>query len=80
VRRATASIQPGSNAGPTFAAIALAFDNDPEILGIAVALIFVQIVVGTLLSTWSGRNEDEEEVPAEGEAVEAEAPAEAAAA
>jgi len=67
VRRATASIQPGSNAGPTFAAIALAFDNDPEILGVAVALIFTQIVVGTLVSSWSGRGEAEEEVPAEGE-------------
>jgi BASS family bile acid:Na+ symporter len=82
VRRATGSIQIGSNAGPTFAAIALAFDNDPEILGIAVALIFVQIVVGTLISTWSGRNEEEEAVPAEGEPVEApsEASAEAPAA
>ena len=74
VRRATASIQPGSNAGPTFAAIALAFHNDPKILGIAVALIFVQIVVGTLASTWSGRGEGEEEAPEEG------APAEEAAA
>jgi BASS family bile acid:Na+ symporter len=76
VRRATASIQPGSNAGPTFAAIALAFDNDPAILGIAVALIFVQIVVGTLVSSWSGRGEAEEEVPAEGELADA-PPAEA---
>ncbi|UCC54200.1 MAG: bile acid:sodium symporter, partial [Anaerolineaceae bacterium] len=61
VRRATGSIQIGSNSGPTFAAIALAFDNDPEILGVAVALIFTQIVVGTLVSSWSGRNEAEEE-------------------
>ena len=68
VRRATASIQPGSNAGPTFAAIALAFDNDPAILGIAVALIFVQIVDGTLIASWSGRNED-----GEGEGVSVEA-------
>jgi len=77
VRKATASIQPGSNAGPTFAAIALAFDNDPAILGVAVALIFVQIVVGTLVGSYLGKGDDEEE---EGEAVEAEAPAEAAAA
>jgi BASS family bile acid:Na+ symporter len=75
VRRATASIEPGSNSGPTFAAIALAFDNDPEILGVAVALIFTQIVVGTLISTWSGRKVSEEEgVPVE------EVPAEEAAA
>jgi BASS family bile acid:Na+ symporter len=76
VRRATASIQPGSNAGPLFAAIALAFNNDPAILGIAVALIFTQIVVGTLVSSWSGRGVAEEEAPAEGQPAEA-APAEA---
>ena len=70
VRRATASIQPGSNSGPMFAAIALAFDNDPAILGIAVALVFTQIVVGTLVSSWSGREEAEEEVPAEEAAAE----------
>jgi BASS family bile acid:Na+ symporter len=71
MRRATASIQVGSNSGPTFAAIALAFDNDPAILGIAVALIFVQIVVGTLVSSWSGRGEAEGE-PAEAPPAEAE--------
>ena len=76
VRRATASIQPGSNAGPLFAAIALAFNNDPAILGIAVALVFTQIVVGTLVSSWSGRGVAEEEVPAEGQPAEA-PPAEA---
>lgn len=74
VRKATACIQPGSNAGPTFAAIALAFDNDPEILGVAVALIFVQIVVGTLMSSYMGKGDGEEE----GEAVEAAAEAPAA--
>ncbi|UCC52376.1 MAG: hypothetical protein JSV68_00120, partial [Anaerolineaceae bacterium] len=78
VRRATGSIQMGSNSGPAFAAIALAFDNDPAILGTAVALIFTQIVVGTVVSSWSGRGETEEEEgePAEGEATEA-PPAEA---
>jgi len=30
VRKATALIEPGSNAGPVFAAIAIAFNNDPE--------------------------------------------------
>ena len=75
VRKATAMIQPGSNAGPTFAAIAIAFNNDPEILGIATVLIFVQIVVGTLISSWMGKGDGEE-----GDPVEAEAPAEAPAA
>ncbi len=69
VRRATAMIEPGSNAGPVFAAIAIAFNNDPEILGIATALIFVQIVVGTLVASYLGKGDGE------GEAVEAEAPA-----
>jgi BASS family bile acid:Na+ symporter len=73
VRKATASIQPGSNAGPLFAAIALAFDNDPAILGIAVALVFTQIVVGTLVSSWSGRGVAEEEETAEAGAETAEA-------
>jgi BASS family bile acid:Na+ symporter len=79
VRKATAMIEPGSNAGPTFAAIAIAFDNDPEILGVAVALIFVQIVVGTLVGSYLGKGNGEGE---EGEPVEAaaEAPAEAPAA
>jgi BASS family bile acid:Na+ symporter len=76
VRRATAMIEPGSNAGPVFAAIAIAFNNDPEILGIATALIFVQIVVGTLVASWLGKGDGEEEEGAPAEAA-AEAPAEA---
>ena len=75
VRKATACIEPGSNSGPTFAAIAIAFDNDPDILGVAVALIFVQIVVGTVVGSWFGKGDEEEE---EGAPVEADAPAEAA--
>ena len=74
VRKATAMIQPGSNAGPIFAAIAIAFNNDPQILGIAVAFIFVQIVVGTLVGSYLGKGDGEEE------GVPAEAPAEAASA
>ncbi len=67
VRKATAMIEPGSNSGPVFAAIAIAFGNDPEILGIATALVFVQIVVGTLISSYMGKGdgEGEEGAPAE---------------
>ena len=67
IRKATAMIEPGSNAGPIFAAIAIAFGNDPEILGIAVALIFVQIVVGTVVGSYLGKGdgEGEEGAPAE---------------
>jgi BASS family bile acid:Na+ symporter len=76
VRKATAMIEPGSNAGPTFAAIAIGFNNDPEILGVATALIFVQIIVGTLVGSYLGRGDGEEEegAPAEADAL-AEAPA-----
>ena len=77
VRRATAMIEPGTNSGPVYAAIAIAFNNDPEILGITTALIFVQIVVGTVVGSYLGKGDGEGE---EEEAVEAEAPAEAAAA
>jgi len=73
VRKATAMIEPGSNAGPVLAAVAIGFNNDPEILGIAVAMIFVQIVVGTVVGSWFGKGDGEEEVPAEAEAETAEA-------
>ena len=74
IRKATAMVEPGSNSGPIFAAIAIAFNNDPEILGICVALIFVQIVVGTLVGSYLGKGngEGEEGAPAE---ASAEAPA-----
>jgi BASS family bile acid:Na+ symporter len=76
-RRATAMIEPGSNSGPVFIAIAIAFNNDPEILGIATVMIFVQIVVGTLIGSYLGKGDGEEEgAPAEGAPAEA-APAEA---
>jgi BASS family bile acid:Na+ symporter len=74
IRKATAMIEPGSNSGPIFAAIAIAFNNDPEILGITTALVFVQIVVGTVVGSYLGKEDGE----GEGESVEA--PAEAPAA
>jgi BASS family bile acid:Na+ symporter len=54
-RAATSMIQPGSNSGPSFAAVAIAFDNDPAILGAVTAIIFMQIVVGGVGSTWVGK-------------------------
>jgi len=77
VRKATALIEPGSNAGPVFAAIAIAFNNDPEILGIATALIFVQIILGTVIASYLSKGDGEGE---EGAPVETNAPAEAPAA
>lgn len=55
-RAATALIQPGSNSGPAFAAVAIAFDNDPEILGAMTVLIFLQIVVAAPIGSWMGAN------------------------
>ena len=45
-RQAAALIQPGTNAGPAFAAVAIAFDGDADILGAVVAILLFQMVVG----------------------------------
>jgi BASS family bile acid:Na+ symporter len=60
-RAATGLIMPGSNAGPTFAAVAIAFNNEPAILGAVTAIIFVQIVVAAPIGTWMGRNQEDPE-------------------
>jgi MFS family permease len=49
----------------------IAFGNDPEILGVITVMVFVQIVVGTLISSFMGKGDGGEE----GAPVEAEAPA-----
>ena len=53
-RGATALIAPSSNSGPSFAAVAIAFDNDAAILGAMTVLVFLQIVVGAPVGTWMG--------------------------
>ena len=58
-RAATALVQPGTNAGPAFAAVAIAFGNDPAILGAVTAIIFTQIIVAAPIGTWMGRNQGE---------------------
>ncbi len=58
-RAATSMIQPGSNSGPSFAAVAIAFNNDPEILGAVTAIIFMQIIVSPVIGTWMGRNQED---------------------
>ena len=70
-RKATALIEPGSNAGPVFAAVAIAFDNDPELLGVVTVLIFLQIVVGVLAASYLGKGGGEEEAPADDTPAEA---------
>ena len=51
-KRATALIQPCSNSGPAFAAVGIAFDNDPEILGAITAILVLQIVVGLVVASY----------------------------
>jgi BASS family bile acid:Na+ symporter len=58
-RAATGLVMPGSNAGPSFAAVAIAFNNDPAILGAVTAVIFIQIVVAAPISTWMGKNQED---------------------
>ena len=53
-RSATSMVQIGSNSGPSFAAVAIAFGNDPLILGAVVAILFFQIIGGGLISSWMG--------------------------
>ena len=86
-REATGLIQIGSNSGPVFAAIAIAFSNDPAILGAAVVMVTLQIIVGAVAGGYFGKNRggdaqepaDEGDEPAadgdEGPAEPTEAPA-----
>ena len=69
-REATGLVQIGSNAGPVFAAIAIAFDNDPAILGAAVVMVMLQIIVAIVASGYFGKDRSGdagEAVPVEGE-------------
>lgn len=49
-------IQACTNSGPAFAAVAIAFDGDAEIIGIMTALLLVQICVGMLAASFFARN------------------------
>jgi BASS family bile acid:Na+ symporter len=55
IRQTTALLQPCSNSGPAFAAIAIAFNNDPDILGAATAILVIQIVVGIVTASYIGK-------------------------
>jgi BASS family bile acid:Na+ symporter len=57
-KQAAALIQPCTNSGPAFAAVGIAFDNDPEILGAITAILLMQIVVGLVSASWLGRRTD----------------------
>lgn len=66
-RKATALIQPCTNSGPAFAAVAMAFDNDPEILGAITGILLFQIIVGLLVSGRMARKDAKKEEPEETE-------------
>jgi BASS family bile acid:Na+ symporter len=56
-RSSVALLEPISNAGPVFAAVAIAFNNDPEILGAATGIILVQIIVGTVVASYFAKGQ-----------------------
>lgn len=65
-RSSVALLEPISNSGPVFAAVAIAFNNDPEILGAATGIILVQIIVGTVVASYFAKGQPApEETPAE---------------
>jgi len=55
IRQTTALLQPCSNAGPAFAAVAIAFNGDPEILGAVTAILLLQIIVGLVTASYIGK-------------------------
>jgi len=61
-RRATGLVVPGSNAGPASAAVAIAFNNDPTILGAVSAITLIQIIVVMLVASYLGKTEDQSEI------------------
>ena len=74
-RKATGMILPNANAGPALAAVSIAFNNDPEILGAMITIILMGIIITGPIGTWLGGGKGEEE-----EGAPAKAPAEAPAA
>ena len=56
-KQAAALIQPCSNSGPAFAAVGIAFNNDPDIMGALTAILALQIVVGLVAASfWAKDN------------------------
>ncbi len=60
-RTATALIEPNANAGPAFAAVAIAFNNEPAILGALTALIFIGIVITAPIAVWLGKDDEDQQ-------------------
>ena len=56
-RVATSLIEPASNAGPVFAAVAIGFNNDPQILAAVIMIFIVQIFGSVFSASYLGRNQ-----------------------
>ena len=48
----TALIEPCSNTGPVMSAVAISFNNDPEILSAIVAINLLQVIVGVFVASY----------------------------
>ena len=64
-KQAAALIQPCSNSGPAFAAVGIAFNNDPEIMGALTAILVLQIVVGLVAASFWAKDKDPADAAAE---------------
>jgi BASS family bile acid:Na+ symporter len=60
-RAATGLILPNANAGPALAGVAIAFGNDPEILGAMTAILLMGIVVTGVIGSWMGKDDSDED-------------------
>jgi len=67
-RETSGLVEIGTNAGPAFAAIAIAFQNEASIVGAAVAMLLIQIILGAVMGGYFGKSKggDEAEAAANG--------------
>ena len=56
-RIATSMIEPVSNTGPVYAAVAIGFDNDPALLSATTMLLFVQVFVAVFVASYLGKKQ-----------------------
>jgi BASS family bile acid:Na+ symporter len=60
MRIATALIEPVSNTGPVFAAVAIGFNNDPQILSAVVMILVVQTFGAVFIASYLGKKDQPE--------------------
>ena len=68
VRTTSALIAPTRNAGPVFAAVAIAFGNDPQILAAVSGILLIGLAVEFPIASWLGHRRTSAEERAAGEA------------